>query len=446
MCIIICKSECKVLNLVITGKKWGLLLLAIFLVLLLSVATTDFSHVFVQATESEECSVSVYVVSLDGVANHVATNNSRIVDGVLDASDVDEVIVSLDIGMGIYSTVHMNVTVNVVNSWDFYKELVNSYSGVVIVNSHDECLPVPSGYTKEEWVGRIADFMMNRWGTWVHAGGYPFYYVQYEDRRVETWGKEGFQALMSYMGKGNANCEPLGNKENEHATIDIAAFQQISISWSDIGTNYRSVNVGKPLKFSDFKEDFVIWLYRSTWEGETHLSGAIVKFISESGTYNYGIYVHLGSWLFYDKTDKALNCDFAMGYVSTASAIWSQVAWSNQLLFEAERAINKAQSEGRTSGLNEAKTKVQQATIAYTNGNYNKASSYAEQAKNLAENATQPFLTKFWPYITLLITLGIIVTYEGYREINKKKSFEFKAAPKQEQSLSLPNDFLVISR
>jgi len=418
---------------VITGKKWGLLLLAIFLVLLLSVATTDFSHVFVEATESEECSVSVYVVSLDGVANHVAANNSRIVDGVLDASDVDEVIVSLDIGMGIFSTVHVNVTVNVVNSWDFYKELVISYSGVIIVNSHDECLPVPSGYTKEEWIGRIADFMMNRWGTWVHAGGYPFYYVQYEDGRVETWGEEGFKTLMSHIGKDNINCKPPGNKENEKATIDLEAFQQIAISWSDIGTTYRSANVGKPLKFSNFKEDFVIWLYASTWEGETFLSGAIVKFKSDNGISNLGMYIHLGSSLFYDKRNNLVDCDFAMSYVSTASAIWSQVAWPKKLLFEGTEACSKAQEEGRTWGLNAALSLLQKAIDAYSVGNYNKASSYAEQAKCLAENATHTLISRFWLFITLLIAVGIVAgAYGGYKKLNNKKHVKSKCTESEQ--------------
>jgi len=74
----------------------------------------------------------------------------------------------------------LSVTVQIVDDWHLQKPR-ESEANIIIINTHDEILPVPDGYTKREWIAKIADFLTNRWGTWTHIGGYSFYHVHYQD-------------------------------------------------------------------------------------------------------------------------------------------------------------------------------------------------------------------------------------------------------------------------
>lgn len=60
---------------------------------------------------------------------------------------------------------------------------------------------------------------------------------------------------------------------------------------------------------------------------------------------------------------------------------------------DAEAAIQKAEREGRTVGLSQAKALIQQAKDAVAAGDYDKAILLADQAKELASKATAPQLT-----------------------------------------------------
>jgi hypothetical protein len=57
---------------------------------------------------------------------------------------------------------------------------------------------------------------------------------------------------------------------------------------------------------------------------------------------------------------------------------------------EAEAAVQKAESEGRTVGLSQARVLVQQAKDAMASGDYERAISLADQGKDLASKATAP--------------------------------------------------------
>lgn len=71
---------------------------------------------------------------------------------------------------------------------------------------------------------------------------------------------------------------------------------------------------------------------------------------------------------------------------------------------EAKSAIEEARTEGRTSGLDEAETLLQQAQDAYDLGNYVKARDLAEQAKVRAQGAGTPL-----PLLPVALGVGIIV-------------------------------------
>jgi hypothetical protein len=370
-----------------------------------------------------EKSVEVYVLCLEGVGVRRVENLSRVLEGVFGAAR--ESTVNVHVGetweygprpRAVFKEVGVNITVEVVTDWDRYKSLVELGSNVIIVNAHGEYLPVPSGYGREQWVDKIADFMMNRWGTWVHVAGYPFSLVHHQNGEVETWGEEGFKALMRHTGRENVNCRPPAGKENEIAGWDGEAHQQIGITW--FGLKYWEAIVGKPLKCSDFKGYLLIWLYHGVAEGERYLPGAVVKFVCVNDTSSFGLYVHLGTWQFYDYHGHEPDADFAVGYITTAAAVWSDVGKSTKLLHEASDAIQHAQESGRTSGLREAAALLQQAVEAYNQGNCKKAMLFAEEAKELAKEAAKP---NYLPILGAYVALVSVGAYGGYRALSKER-------------------------
>ena len=85
---------------------------------------------------------------------------------------------------------YYSATPTVVTSWITYKNVIIYNAGVIIVNTHGQILPVPNGYTKEDWVDKISEAMLTRRVTWVHVAGYPFYYVKHENGVSEIWGEK----------------------------------------------------------------------------------------------------------------------------------------------------------------------------------------------------------------------------------------------------------------
>jgi uncharacterized membrane protein len=88
---------------------------------------------------------------------------------------------------------------------------------------------------------------------------------------------------------------------------------------------------------------------------------------------------------------------------------------------EASNEIFKAENEGRSSGLNEAKNLLDSAKSAYVNGDYEQASILADQAKTQAERAQKPFpLEILGIAITAVVSVGVIV----FRLRKKRNVFE----------------------
>jgi len=91
----------------------------------------------------------------------------------------------------------------VVSDWNTYKSIIESGEKIIIVNTHGEILPIPSGYNPVDWMDRIADAMLNRRVSWVHTGGYPFYRVWYQGGvESEIWpsnGEYGFKNFSSHV-------------------------------------------------------------------------------------------------------------------------------------------------------------------------------------------------------------------------------------------------------
>ena len=381
--------------------------------------------------------LKVYALSLPNVGNYRASNHSAVVEGVRQAVKIrpgDSQIKELTIPIWYDLVMKLNVSISLhlIEDWETYKALIESANNTIIINTHDEYLPIPEGYPKEEWTDKIADFMLNRWGTWVHAGGYPFYHVRYQNGTTEEWGENGFKRLMSHIGKPNVTCHPPPDWHPEDlAVFNMWADQGIGINWYLDGepvSRFWYSNPAYPINFEDFEDQYVGCIYSY---GDYN-PGAIIRFSQNQSTFNFGIYVHMTPWEFYLGNGKEVeSSDLANGFISTAAAIYSEFFYAADKLYgragdSASEAIQKAEREGRTIGLAEAKSHFQNALDAFASGNYKLSVAYAIQAKATAEKATAPntlpqTIAAIATSITILIGIG---TYHKINNKNKKRKAE----------------------
>ncbi len=383
--------------------------------------------------------LKVYVLSLPDVSNYRVSNHSDVVEGVKQAvkirpgdSQIKEL--TMPLWFGLIMKLNVSVSHTVVQDWNEYKALVESANNTIIVNTHDEYLPVPEDYTKEEWTDKIADFMLNRWGTWVHAGGYPLYHVWHQNGTREEWGEDGFKRLMSHIGKGNLTCYPPPDWDptdmSNPATFSLWASQGMGINWflyDDPITKFHCVNPGYPVNFEDFEGQYIGGVYSLI---TPYRPGAIIRFSQNQSAFNFGIYVHLGTWQFYTGGGRELPSDLGMGFISTAAAIYGEFFCAAHKLYgragdSALEAIQEAEKEGRTIGLAEAKILFQNALDAFASGDYKLAAAYAIQAKLTAEKATAPNIL---PQTIAVIAIVIAsLSIGAYYKINKKNKMKGEA-------------------
>lgn len=361
-----------------------------------------------------DVSLNVYVVCLDGVDAHGVKDISETVDGVHRAARIplhsfeqqyEEGIIWFRSGFSpdpifTYYGVKVNVSVTVVGNWSVYREVVEEGSNSIIVNAHGETIPVPAGYTKEEWVGQIASAMAERNMTWVHTTWHPFYYYQPQGGLEEEWGEAGFKRLMSNMGKDNITCLTRWGKhssERDKTPLTFEADWTIGMVWS-LGQADR-VELGRALKASDFKNYTVmpIWGYTAAY-----LTGAVIKFArAYNATTSFGFYVHVGTNQTFDcDGDPTPRCDMLRGYAGAAAAIWiaSLRNVAEKHVLDARQAITKAENEGRTKGLDEALNLLREAESYFTGESgfhsYDSTIVLARMAKESAEKATEPSPTE----------------------------------------------------
>jgi len=294
---------------------------------------------FVQKAEASLGQAKVYIISLSDVPinDSWVDTPSNVTNGVIDAcmlkgKYIDGNVPYAHPKRSVDYPPYYEATPYVVTSWSQYASIITSYSEVIVVNTHGQYLPVPSGYTKEQWVGKIAGAMLNRRLTYVHVGGCPFYYVKYQNGGTETWEENGFKCLMSHINKGDVSCQPPPGKENEWATISITQSQQIGLSWyfnqsaTQRGsiTEIRYATLGMPLKVDDFKEYLIMPLFKY----QDYYAGAVIAFAKAGARYTdehgCGAYVHIGARYLYDIDGIQLDADFGRGFIGTAAALWAE--------------------------------------------------------------------------------------------------------------------------
>jgi hypothetical protein len=365
-----------------------------------------------------DVSLNIYVVCLDEVDAHGVGNVSEIVEGVYRAARIpahsseqpEEGIIWFRSGFSpdptfTYYGVKVNVSITAVGNWSLYREIIEEGSNSIVVNAHGETLPVPGGYTKEEWLDQIASAMAERNMTWVHTTWYPFYYYQPQGGLEEEWGEEGFKQLMSYINKSDVDCWP-SRSQTDKEPLTWYAKPTLGDAWN-FGS-VRRVQLGRPLKASDFKNYTVmpIWGYPKEL-----MAGAVIKFAhAPNATASFGFYVHIGTNQTFDEDGNPTSrCDYWRGYAGAAAAIWTASLRNvaEKHVFDARQAIATAENEGRTKGLDKAWELLRKAESYFTGEsgfhNYGSTIVLARMAKETAEQATKPSFTEIYG---LQITIG----------------------------------------
>lgn len=263
--------------------------------------------------------LKVYVIAVDGVGSgHEVGNLSRAVAGALQASGVD--VVKFQNGQlgSLYYDQPANITNIVVTDWDVYERIIENENNVVLVNAHADILPVPSNYSKEAWVGKIAEAVANRNVTWVHTGGDPFYYYQPQNGNETLWGQDGFTLFMNSMGIPNATC--IAIREGDLHSFGDGGIV-LESTWGLTGHAFYEEG-GYSINASNFRGKLTMETGGYPYE---ELVG-VVNFAGDKlGTpgCNSGFYVHVGALRTCDSTQRLTDGDFLRSYIGTAAALYS---------------------------------------------------------------------------------------------------------------------------
>jgi hypothetical protein len=154
-------------------------------------------------------------------------------------------------------------------------------------------------------------------------------------------------------------------------------------------------------------------LYGYCYNDEDYYAGAIITFAKPGVECDFGFYVHLGGGQTYG-SGQLRSRDLDVGYVGGAAAVWICTLKTESLkaIREAQVAITKAEIEGRSSGLDEARLLLKEAEDTYNSKHFPVGRkgiiTLAQKAKNAADGAMKPSLLETYGY--LFAFLGIAST------------------------------------
>ena len=417
------------------SKIKATLTIALFIVMVFSVFL--FSHVphcFSGSTiEMSGGPIKLYIVDLDGVGGSRAANHSAVVDGAIQATFInmehklsfpayinDWLVPDYDVD------VYVNTSYELIHDWQAYMHVVENANNTIIVNTHDEILPVPNGYTKEEWIAVIADFMLNRWGTWVHTGGLPFRIVQHENGATEEWA-EGFKKLMEYANQNVTIKNPPKNPYGlaipktlieigyGHTRQYLADFVVDDNSVGDFW--YAVVDFANGFDYclrygsADIDTSIIhVYSFNSSIDLNVYVASATLRLSNK--TDNYGVFVYSSPWMFADHNGDYFSDygnSLGMGAISTAAAIWCEAGYAAKKIVEAKAKLKD-------------ETLLQETFDAFDAGNYKQAVVYAEKATASSQPNILPAVILAAVAGTVIATTAII----HHQNKNRKKEKETK--------------------
>lgn len=373
--------------------------------------------------------VRLYVVDLDGVGGFRAANHSAVVDGAMQAPFIN---IEHKLSFPVYVSdwlvpdydvdVYVNASYEIVHDWQTYRQIVEDVNNTVIVNTHDEILPVPDGYTKEGWIAIIADFMLNRWGTWVHTGGVPFRIIQYQNETTEEW-TYGFKKLMEHANLNVTIKNPQKNPHEPHkssVSIEMGVISYLA----DFGV-YLGEDCDPLITFwhavVDYANGFdyclrygsadidtsIIYIYSFNSSVDLNVYAASVALRLSNTADSYGVFVYSSPWKFATLGGNYFsdyNCSIGMGAIPTAAAIWCEAGYAAKKIVEAKAKLKD-------------EAMFQKAFDAFDAGSYKQAVMYAEKATA----SSQPNIL---PAVILAAVAGTAITTTTiiqYRNNKNKK-------------------------
>jgi hypothetical protein len=346
-----------------------------------------------------------YIVDLEGVGGSKAANHSALVEGARYGSTLSWNEPCLTFALDDYSvrqdyfvSTYLNTSSEVVHDWEVFRQMVANGSNLVVVNSHDEILPVPEGYTKEQWVGVIADFLLDRWGTWVHTGGAPFHVVKYQNGSSEEW-NDGFDLFLNLTGQSMLlsnvpapSMSFVGRRDYASHILDQfgVPYEVGGGHWSVLG-QFHWVRIKDVAERNTLKLDaeafgnvtfFVYGNNASIVDVEpldTNIYASVVGLRLSSSADRYGVFVFSSAVDFYDPGGNYIpdhECSLGMGAIPVATALCSEVGFSAQKILRAQLSGSK----------NEAL--VQTAIETFGKGDYKQAAIFAEKATQQTGNVS----------------------------------------------------------
>ena len=284
----------------------------------------------------------MYIIKLDGVLGSWVNDTDAVCRGAIAACTprgdyIEQNLPQVHPERNVTYPPYYNAVPKVVTTWSEYKSIIESYIGVIVVNTHGEYLPVPSGYTNETWVDKIAEAMLTRRVTWVHCGGYTFYRVWNQASGDQgEWTETvnnvtigaGFRRLMNQTNLDNADLWPAPGTENELVEVsrNLVLKSDWTYSWE------FEAEVGRPLKFNDFSQYVTMSIFGPWTDSNTNVTyypGAVISFAKTNQRYTQnngaGAYVHLGVNGFESTLNQTWqDADYGRGFIGTAAAVFTE--------------------------------------------------------------------------------------------------------------------------
>jgi len=386
--------------------------------------------------------IRLYIVDLEGIGGFRAANHSAVVEGVIQATFIN---MEHKLSFGVYISdwlvpdydvdVYVNATYELVHDWQTYRQLVENANNTIIVNTHDEILPVPDGYAREEWIAVIADFLLQRWGTWVHTGGLPFRIIQYENGTTEEW-NDGFKNFMEHANLNvTVKNPPKVNPYEPHVSqiaIEMGYGRTMEyLGWFAVHLGegadpltkfwYAIVNYANGfdhcLRYDQSSVDTsIIHIYSFNSSIDLNVYAASAALRLSNKTDSYGVFVYSSPWKFEDGGGNYFsdyNCSVGMGAIPTAAAIWCEAGYAAKKIVEANAA--KVRDE----------TAIQKAIDAFSTESYKQSVIYAEKATALSQPNVLPAII-----LTAVAGAAIATTAIIHRNNkNKKKQGRNECTP-----------------
>jgi hypothetical protein len=276
---------------------------------------------------SEEA--EVYIVCLSDVGSWWVDNKSKALEGGIDAISVTKTedyydkynIASVHPKIG-NTPPFSRISYKVVSDWNTYKNIVESYKDIVVVNTHGEIIPVPSEYGGLSWLDEVAEAMLSRGVKWVNIAGYPFYYGWRQGATdKEEWGASGFQQVFSHINI-NITLEHLPGSERDI----LSGEAEMALDFWKIEEGSYKVTRDRPLPASVFRDYLILPIWGD--RPNDYYTGAVVAFVKPNERFspnarNFGCFVHVGTSRTFTEGGEEKDKDYYRAYVGVAAAVWT---------------------------------------------------------------------------------------------------------------------------